>query len=196
MGKIPARWLEAGRQRVQAREQHLELMLLRWDVFQADASLTLFLLRGLECVLGTYAGICPAPTVTSGHVCIWSPVERGWRLHPGAGGWREQPPARGPTPSLGIRSELVPLQLSPSPCIPLRRPQGCPLPFRVMLMPSLLPPPSQFQHLVSPWEDGVQRGEPSFPRQVVISGMRLEFNSPVPNLWNSSSQPGPLPWPV
>lgn len=109
---------------MQAREQHLELMLLRWDVFQADASLTLFLLRGLGCVLGTCAGICPAPTVTSGHVCIWSPVERGWRLHPGAGGWREQPPARGPTPSLGIRSELVPLQLSPSPCVPLWRPPG------------------------------------------------------------------------
>lgn len=31
---MPARWLKAGRQRVQVREQHLELMLLRWDVFQ------------------------------------------------------------------------------------------------------------------------------------------------------------------
>lgn len=43
---------------------------------------------------------------------------------------------------------------------------------------------------------GTKRGEPSFPGQVVISGMRLEFNSPVPNPWNSSSQPGPLPWPI
>lgn len=64
MEKILARWLEAGRQRVQAREQHLELMLLRWDVFQADASLTLFVLQGLGCVLGRCAGICPAPPGT------------------------------------------------------------------------------------------------------------------------------------
>lgn len=41
---------------MQAREQHLELRLLPWDVFQADASLTLFLLRGLGCVLVRCAG--------------------------------------------------------------------------------------------------------------------------------------------
>lgn len=65
---------------MQAREQHLELMLLRWDVFQADASLTLFLPQGLGCVLGSLLGsllLSHAPTVTSGHICIQCPRERG-----------------------------------------------------------------------------------------------------------------------
>lgn len=55
-------------------------------------------------------------------------------------------------------------------------------------MPSLLPPPHQLQHLVSPKEPkhppgemGAQSGESLFPEQVIISGMRLKFKSPVPN---------------
>ena len=50
--------------------------------------------------------------------------------------------------SLGIRSELVPLQLTPSPSerslvthIPSGSPQGCPLRFGITQMPGLLPPP-------------------------------------------------------
>lgn len=96
----------------------------------------------------------------------------------------------GPTAAATIPCHLHPPGMAP----------GLSLPFRVMLMPSLLPPLSQFQHLVTPsgpsWGNGARRGGPSFPRQVVISGMRLEFNRPVPNPWNSSSQPGPLPWPI
>ena len=116
--------------------------------------------------------------------------------------------------SLGIRSELVLLQLTPSPSerslvthIPSGSPQGCPLRFGIMQMPGLLPPPCQLEHLVSPQqperppgEMGTQSGESLFPEQVIVSGMRLKFKSPVPNPGNSrlpaqGLSPGPCnPW--
>lgn len=116
--------------------------------------------------------------------------------------------------SLGIRSELVPLQLAPSPserslvtCIPSGRPQGCPLHFGIMQMPGLFPPPCQLKHLVSPQqpecppgETGAQSGESLFPKQVIITGVRLKFKSPVPNPGKSrflaqGLSPGPYsPW--
>jgi len=75
-------------------------------------------------------------------------------------------------------------------CIPSRRPQGCPLCFSIMQMPSLDLParipcvsPPQPKHL--PGETVARSRESLFTEQVDISGMRLKSKSPVPNPGNS-----------
>lgn len=74
-------------------------------------------------------------------------------------------------------------------------------------MPGLFPPPCQLKHLVSPQqpecppgETGAQSRESLFPKQVIITGARLKFKSPVPNPGKSrflaqGLSPGPYsPW--
>ncbi|KAM9657110.1 uncharacterized protein ACIBXB_009190 isoform 2-T3 [Morphnus guianensis] len=113
--------------------------------------------------------------------------------------------------SLGIRSELVPLQLALSPserslvtCIPSGRPQGCPQHFGIMQMPGLLPPPSQLKQLVSPsaarassWGNGGTKRGVLVPRAGHHYWGEAEIQKPSAKPQEQQApSPGPLPWPI